>query len=83
MSEQDIVPVKIKEKVKEETQNVKSRLHEGLQVLKTVSVEPAALCMMTSSLMIYLLFQNLFIENVCLVARNNSVQDCQEILING
>ncbi len=51
-----------------------------IPILKTVSVEPAILCTMTSLLMTYLLNQNLYIENICRVNRNNSDEVCQEIL---
>ncbi|OXA52335.1 Proton-coupled folate transporter [Folsomia candida] len=64
----------------EQQHRVKAKVREWVGVLSSVSVEPAALCMMASNLMTYLLFQNLFIENICRVGRNHSEEVCREIV---
>ncbi len=50
--------------------------------LKSPCLELAALCMMTSTLMTFLIFQNLFMLNICLVTKNYSSSVCHEIVNN-
>ncbi|XP_021955493.2 proton-coupled folate transporter [Folsomia candida] len=54
--------------------------HKWIPILKSISVEPAILCTMTSCLMTHLISQNLYLENICLVDRNNSGSICEEIV---
>jgi hypothetical protein len=60
---------------------VRSKVSQILPHLRSVSVEPAALLLLASMLMNYMLYQDLILERVCqinLKHMNNTEEVCKE-----